>query len=87
MAAQTPITVTDASGSVASIPSYNLREEVILSVEDGRVWIAFNEPAVAGKGLPLHSGTHMTITTPRKRTADIYFVADADGEATVYWED
>ena len=87
MPAQSPISVTDSSGGTASIPAYNMREEVMISVSGGLVWIAFNEAAVAGKGIPLPAGTYMSITTARKRTADIYFVCDTGAQATVYWED
>lgn len=83
------ISVTDASGGTVGVAADPNREEVILrSAGPNRVYLAFNEDAVADQGIYLDSGDALVLSSGNNRwtraIADIYFVCASGETASVY---
>lgn len=73
MPAVAEITVDATTGGTIAIASSNTREEVLLRCRGGRVYIGFNETAVAATGIWLDSGDAIVIAQPLCQAA-MYFV-------------
>ena len=73
MSALPEITVDATTGATISIASSNTREEALLRCRGGRVWVGFNEVAVANQGIWLDNGDAVVIARPLCQ-ADMYFV-------------
>jgi hypothetical protein len=77
-------TITDASGTVATIDRYSYRRELIIRNDgDGRVWYAFNESAIEDEGSYIEAG-EIANFSKLKGESDLYFVTNSGETATIY---
>jgi hypothetical protein len=85
------LNITDATGATISIAKDPSRDELIIrnGETSDKVWLAFNEDAVADQGLYLSAGDAIVLNSSKKDrktrcTADVYMVCGAGETASVY---
>lgn len=82
MAANDTFSATASTGATIAIAAANRAEVLLRSAGPDRVHIAFNTPAIFGKGLFLDSGDAVTLNGP-KADCDIYMICDTGETAEV----
>jgi hypothetical protein len=75
--------VTDATGNTIAVPAYTQRRQSLLRITGDRVWVNFNEPAVAGECEYIDAGDSLRFWGDRA-TANVFLVCDAGLSATAY---
>ena len=75
-------TVTDSTGSVATIPAKALRDEVILRCSGATVYWALNEEAEYGTGSYMETGDALVLTG-KKANAAFHAVCDSGQTSTL----
>lgn len=79
-----PFSVTDATGGTIAISKDEYQQQSVLRIDGSRVWVAFNEDAIAGQGVYIEAGDAMRLWGDRQ-AANVYLVCESGETATAYF--